>query len=105
MSTAQQASSKVIGNIEPVRAQLISASTEVTAKPCCTSGLSPSGRRMSSTRPTGSGLCKNSFTPIPARPLPFVDETDHQDAEKYGHRQQCGHADLDRTSTRLNYSH
>ena len=72
ISTAQQASPNVIGHIEPVRAQFHNASIDVVAKPCCISGLSPSGRRMSSTRPSGIGLCISPDTVwiTPTRALP-----------------------------------
>src|SRR5690606_34282290 len=90
ISTAQHAKPNVTGHIEPVRAQLTSASTEVVTKPRSSRGFSPSGLRMSSTRARGSGLWKNcamlmSF-PLQCALLPFVDEAHDENGQENRHR-------------------
>src|SRR3954471_13130866 len=97
ISTAQQASPNVIGHIEPVRAQLSNASEVVVTKPRSISGLSPSGRRMSSTRPSGSGLfirpstvCSTLMESLPFQRslLPDIGEADHQQRQEHSHLDQ-----------------
>src|SRR5450755_1982919 len=106
ISTAQQASPKVIHISEPVRDQLIGASAVVTMKPLSESSLltlpknassAPTGLPVRGSRiPFGAGatIVMASLIPFERAFLPFIDEADGQNAQKRHHRPETEQADL-----------
>src|SRR5450755_3921780 len=106
ISTAQQASPKVIHISEPVRDQLIRASAVVMMKPLSESSLltlpknassAPTGLPVRGSRiPFGAGATMVMTTSIPFERalLPFVDEANGQHGQKHHHRPEAEDADL-----------
>src|SRR3990167_2648387 len=106
ISTAQQASPKVIHISEPVRAQVISSSVAVTRKPLSASSSltmpknassAPTGLPVRGSRiPFGAGATRVMGYSIPfERPLlPFIYEADGQNAKEAHHRPEAQEPDL-----------
>src|ERR1700693_4015624 len=109
ISTAQQASPKVIHISEPVRAQLMRSSVVVTRKPLSAS-LSDTSVKYASPGLTSPGLaacavivsaycrlpiayCPSSI-PLQRAFAPLVDEADRQDGQEHHHRPEAEGADV-----------
>src|SRR5665811_1844173 len=98
ISTAQQASPNVIHISEPVRAQVIRSSTAATRNPLSASSLltptknsssAPTGLPVRGSRiPFGAGATSviGSSIPFDRALLPFIYESDGEDAKEDHHR-------------------
>src|SRR5262245_21079650 len=106
ISTAQQASPKVIHISEPVRAQMIRSSVAVTKKPLSASSLlrptkdgssAPTGLPVRGSRmPLAAGATRVLIRSIPfERPLlPLIDKADGEHRKEHHHRQEAVGAEV-----------